>query len=96
MGLRQEDLPQLLTRAEICAKMLENETDRLRKKDSVEDVVNPPPTPETDCHENDNSCDGIDNLNQLPEAIKEHNSRKVESYEDDFIDMTCGNDMDLF
>lgn len=90
----RQDLPDLLTKAELCVQMLANDNNRSRKQSSADDVVNPPPTPETDCHEN--SCDGMENVGANQDGLKEQ-ARKLESYEDEFIDInTSCNDMDLF
>ncbi|CAH1363729.1 hypothetical protein MTP99_000065 [Tenebrio molitor] len=80
-------LPDLLTRAELLAK----ENNRVRKETDERDVINPPPTPETDGHEN--SGDGMDGVNGMDSF---DNRRKYESYDDDFLDINCSNDMDLF
>ncbi|XP_044263188.1 phosphorylated adapter RNA export protein [Tribolium madens] len=78
-------LPDLLTRAELLAK----ENNRVRKETDERDVINPPPTPETDGgHEN--SGDGMDGGNGIDDR------RKCETYDDDFLDINCSNDMDLF
>ncbi|RZB39498.1 RNA GG bind domain containing protein [Asbolus verrucosus] len=80
-------LPDLLTRAELLAK----ENNRVRKETDERDVINPPPTPETDGHEN--SGDGMEGVNGIDSL---DSRRKFESYDDDFLDINCSNDMDLF
>lgn len=77
-------LPDLLTRAELLAK----ENNRVRKETDERDVINPPPTPETDAH--DNSGDGMDGNGT------DENRRKCETYDDDFLEINCSNDMELF
>lgn len=107
---KKENLPELLTRAELCVQKLATDNDRSRKEKNVEDVMNPPPTPETDGHENENSCDGMENSNLIANAETSQIAdspnpnekdlgiavRKLESYEDDFLDIGTGTDMDLF
>lgn len=83
-------LPELLTKAELAVQNL-TENDRSRKKTEHEDTLNPPPTPETDCHEN--SCDGIDQPNNVINNLQQ--DRKGEEYNDDFLDLYVTN-MDLF
>lgn len=77
-------------------KKLAEENDRTRKDSSHVDVINPPPTPETDCHEN--SGDGIDNNEEI--NIVNHtdpsSTRKLENYEIDYLDLGSGTTMDLF
>lgn len=85
MAEKSKLLPDLLTRAEQLAK----NTSRHRKEDGETNVINPPPTPETDCPEN--SSDGADAGHGL-----EHVRGKLENYEDDFLDIACSNDMDMF
>lgn len=93
-----KSLPDLLTKAELCVKKLAEENDRSRKDSSNVDVINPPPTPETDCHEN--SGDGMENSDEVPVINKDSfldiSGRKVENYELDFLDLGNGNNMDLF
>lgn len=95
MSNSHKNLPDLLTRAELCVQKLAEENDRTRKESSHADVINPPPTPETDCH--DNSGDGMDN--EIPVVNKDdslNSTRKLENYEVDFLDIGMGNTMDLF
>ncbi|KAF5307177.1 hypothetical protein FQR65_LT00693 [Abscondita terminalis] len=80
----EHNLPDLLTRAELCAKELEDQ-ERVPKD---LDVKNPPPSPVTDGH--DNSTDGMENLTKDANLLS---SRDVISYDDDCIDV--GVDMDL-
>lgn len=92
-----KDLPDLLTKAELCVQKLAEENNRTRKESSNVDVINPPPTPETDCH--DNSCDGMDNIEDATVVNKDdslYSGRKLEHYEVDFLDIGNGNTMDLF
>lgn len=80
-------MPDLLTRAELWAK----ENTKVHTETHERDVVNPPPTPETDGgHEN--SGDGMDNFNMETNYSK----TKVEDDDNDFLDINCSNDMDLF
>lgn len=84
-----KDLPDLLTRAELCVQRLAKENDRTRKESSNVDVINPPPTPEMeDCH--DNSCDAME------QTVNDDSGRKLENYEVDFLDIGNTNTMDLF
>lgn len=99
LGLTGQDktLPDLLTKAEICVQKLATENNRTRKESTNTDVINPPPTPETDCHEN--SGDGMDHLDDEKivnrnDSLDDH--RKVAPYELDFLDLGSGNNMDLF
>ncbi|KAK9702441.1 Phosphorylated adapter RNA export protein, RNA-binding domain [Popillia japonica] len=87
----KKNLPELLTKAELCVQKLVTDNDRSLKKSDHVDVTNPPPTPETDCHEN--SGDGIDQPNELNIPS---NSRRNLDYNDDFLDLGSVNDMDLF
>lgn len=44
---KEENLPDLLTKAELCMKQLTSDSNRTRKvSEHLEDVINPPPTPE--------------------------------------------------
>lgn len=86
-----KDLPDLLTRAELCVQKLAKDNNRTRKESSNVDVINPPPTPETDGH--DNSCDGMEQNNDDDHI---HSGRKLENYEVDFLDLGNTNTMDLF
>lgn len=81
----------MLTKAEQCMQKLVTSNDRTLKKSEDADVTNPPPTPETDCHEN--SGDGID---QPYDTNIVSNVRETQNYNDDFLDLGSGNDMDLF
>lgn len=97
MSNSNKDLPDLLTKAELCVQKLAEENNRTRKESSNVDVINPPPTPETDCH--DNSCDGMDNSEDVTVVNKDdslYSGRKLENYEVDFLDIGNGNTMDLF
>lgn len=91
-----KNLPELLTKAELCMQKLAEENDRTRKESLHADVINPPPTPETDCHEN--SGDGMDNAEEINivNQTDSLNTRKIENYELDYLDLGCGNTMDLF
>lgn len=88
-------LPDLLTRAELLA--CQNPTRKVKDETEETDFVNPPPTPETDGHEN--SGDGMDGV---PQPVMNGSdclgtSRgTVNTYEEDFLDINCSNDMDLF
>lgn len=88
-------LPDLLTRAELLAS--QNPTRKVKDETEETDFVNPPPTPETDGHEN--SGDGMDSV---PQPVVNGSdclgtSRgTVNAYEEDFLDINCSNDMDLF
>lgn len=85
----EQNLPELLTRAELCAKNQE------RTKKETEDVIvkNPPPSPVTDGH--DNSTDGMENAKDIDVTTESCiHGRTVVSYDDDCIDV--GADMDLF
>lgn len=87
----RKHLPELLTKAELCVQKLVTDNDRSLKKSEPVDVINPPPTPETDCH--DNSGDGIDQPNDVNLPL---NARGSQDYNDDFLDLGSVNDMDLF
>ncbi|XP_017772340.1 PREDICTED: phosphorylated adapter RNA export protein [Nicrophorus vespilloides] len=78
----ETNLPELLSRAESFSKFNKNKW----AESDQDDVVNPPPTPETDGHAD--SGDGMD--------IPNVDGRKLDSYDDDFLDVNAGNDMDLF
>lgn len=67
--------------------MLTNESNRERKETDERDVINPPPTPETDQHENSGDGSNTDPDNER---------RKLNTYDDDFLDLGCSNEMDLF
>lgn len=88
MSNSNKDLPDLLTRAELCVQKLANENNRTRKESLNIDVINPPPTPETDCH--DNSCDGMD------QPVNDDSGRTLQNYEVDFLDIGNTDTMDLF
>ncbi|KAL3286709.1 hypothetical protein HHI36_001204 [Cryptolaemus montrouzieri] len=88
---RAKLLPELFKRAEELMK------DRLKKEINASDVINPPPTPETDGH--DNSCDDTENLANLGCGAESPGKGRGEltMYEDDFLDLQCSNnEMDLF
>lgn len=78
-------LPDLLTRAQLLAA----NSGRHRKESTDANVINPPPTPETDFPEN--SSDGTADQQHV-----ECGRGKLQTYEDDFLDIGCSNDMDLF
>lgn len=83
----------MLSKAELCVQKLAEENNRTRKESSNIDVINPPPTPETDCHEN--SCDGMEQIT-VNNDDSVFSGRKLENYEVDFLDIGNGNTMDLF
>ncbi|KAJ8935155.1 hypothetical protein NQ314_012973 [Rhamnusium bicolor] len=92
---RAKLLPDLLTRAELLA--CQNPTRKVKDGTEETDFINPPPTPETDGHEN--SGDGMDggplpvvNGNDSLNSTRE----KPNTYDEDFLDIGCSNDMDLF
>lgn len=82
---RSKNLPELLTKAELVQKLSDKQW---TPKDNADDVVNPPPTPETDGQET------------MEEAIHTtsgtSNASKVDKYENDYLDLSAGNDMDMF
>lgn len=80
----------MLNKAELCIQELTSHSKN--KKETPDDVVNPPPTPETDGQEN--SGDSSDHLN----INESHNinTRNVHNYEEDFLDINLDNNMDLF
>ncbi|XP_045471404.1 phosphorylated adapter RNA export protein [Harmonia axyridis] len=89
---RAKILPELLSKAELISKH------RSLKEVSEDDVINPPPTPETDCQEN--SCDGIDNsastavpMKPLDNGKRSHREELIKY--DDVLDIGDSN-MDLF
>lgn len=87
--VRNKILPELLTRAEQLAK--ENPV-RTLKKTGEDNCTNPPPSPETDHQE---SGDGMES--HLPVNINNSLGGRVElKYDDDVLDITCDDDMDLF
>ncbi|XP_050499294.1 phosphorylated adapter RNA export protein [Diabrotica virgifera virgifera] len=87
-------LPELLTRAEAFSTA--NSTKK-NKESCDQDFVNPPPTPETDhC---DNSRDGMEG--STSPVINSNDALDTErgglnSYDDDFLDLGCAADMELF
>lgn len=70
---------------------------KIKEQTDENEVINPPPTPETDGgHENS----GEDNM-EYPQPIVNGSdlslSRgKLNSYDEDFLDLGCSADMDLF
>ncbi|KAK5647458.1 hypothetical protein RI129_002462 [Pyrocoelia pectoralis] len=85
----EQNLPELLTRAELCAK----NQDRIKKEAQDVIVKNPPPSPVTDGH--DNSTDGMENVKETDVTTNDSLfTRNVVAYDDDCIDV--GVDMDLF
>ncbi|XP_057669022.1 phosphorylated adapter RNA export protein [Diorhabda carinulata] len=91
---REKMFPDLLTRAEMLAS--QNPT-RKEKETDDQDFVNPPPTPETDGYEN--SRDGMEG--STPPVINSNDSldtsrAELNTYDDDFLDLGCADDMDLF
>ncbi|CAG9858981.1 unnamed protein product [Phyllotreta striolata] len=88
---RQKMLPELLTKAELLEvqNLTKKLKERVAERTEQEVCVNPPPTPETDGYEN--SRDGMDGSPFLLDG-----GRGVINYEDDLIDLRCGDDMDLF
>ncbi|CAG9829117.1 unnamed protein product [Diabrotica balteata] len=87
-------LPELLTRAEAFSTA--NSTKK-NKETCDQDFVNPPPTPETDCC--DNSRDGMEG--STSPVINSNDALNTErgglnSYDDDFLDLGCAADMELF
>lgn len=75
-------LPELLTKAELCLKQKLYQGKEESETGEV-DVKNPPPSPVTD------GGDGTDTVN-----IEDR--RAEDTYEADFLDLGCDNDMDLF
>ncbi|KAG5879000.1 hypothetical protein JTB14_017410 [Gonioctena quinquepunctata] len=96
---RAKILPDLLIRAEAFVKQ---NTMRKVKETDESDFANPPPTPETDCHEN--SGDGMDepsppllNGSDLLQNSSLENARgKLNTYDEEFLDIGCSADMDMF
>lgn len=87
---RSKILPDLLSKAELLA----SGNNRMRKEtDGTEDVINPPPTPETDGH--DNSGDGMEAAKNVSMNNVGSSRGTLQSYEDDFLDLH-ENEMDLF
>lgn len=84
----EQNVPQLLSRADLCVQLTE-EKERIRRKSDDIDVKNPPPSPVTDGH--DNSTDGMENINKDSENVS---NRDIINYEDDCLEV--GFDMDLF
>ncbi|KAJ8925569.1 hypothetical protein NQ315_009409 [Exocentrus adspersus] len=92
---RAKLLPDLLTRAELLA--CQNPERKVKDETDETDFNNPPPTPETDGHEN--SGDGMDSALQPVVNGSDclGNSRgTVNAYEEDFLDINCSNEMDVF
>ncbi|CAH0551172.1 unnamed protein product [Brassicogethes aeneus] len=90
---RNKIIPDLLTRAELLASQANRDRRETEHLEDLINPVNPPPTPETDGHEN--SGDGLDS--GKTEVISVEESRQVvEAYDDDFLDIGLSNDMDLF
>lgn len=100
---RRELLPDLLNRAKLFAA--QNSNREIKETDEV-NCTNPPPSPETDHHE---SCDGTDSnpQNQIskdflcsPQKLNddglEDSRGKLKTYDDDFLDISLDNEMDLF
>ncbi|XP_023018246.2 phosphorylated adaptor for RNA export [Leptinotarsa decemlineata] len=92
---RTKILPDLLTRAELLAS--QNPSRKVKETDES-DFVNPPPTPETDGHENSG-----DDMDEHPSPIinagsntLENSRGKLNTYDDDFLDIGCTVDMDMF
>ncbi|XP_066142499.1 phosphorylated adapter RNA export protein [Euwallacea fornicatus] len=97
---RDKILPDLLTRAEQLAK--ENPIRTLKNTNADEDnCTNPPPSPETDHHE---SGDGMESQPLPVEPVSANKSLNsnvderdiLKTYDDDFLEITCDNDMDFF
>lgn len=93
-NVEKKSLPTLLSRAEQCMQSLDgkyNANNREQESDhDHDDVVNPPPTPETDVQET--SGDSMDHTS----GNQNSNLRKLQNYEDDCLDIHLENDMDLF
>lgn len=92
MERESRKLPELLTKAELCIEDI-TKANRIKKdSDNDDNVVNPPPTPETDAQ---TSGDSMDHLNVL-DSSQSVSTRKIEKYEDDFLDINVDNNMDMF
>lgn len=95
---RKKDHPQLPTKADLYIQLGYVRSQPKQETDEDDNVKNPPPSPETDGHDNENSRDSIV-INGIPPVLNGSEisvDRKVESYEDDYLDITGGADMDIF
>ncbi|XP_018335722.1 phosphorylated adapter RNA export protein [Agrilus planipennis] len=82
-------LPELLSRGELC---VEKNINRTRRESDETFVKNPPPSPVTDIHENNEEISSINNMQNVTAEI----NRRLTNYEDEFLDLGCENNMDLF
>lgn len=86
---KDKKLSSLLTRAEQCMQDTASNDNGVREESDHDDVVNPPPTPETDGQET--SGDSMDQHSNQNSDL-----RKIQNYEDDYLNINVENDMDLF
>lgn len=105
---RSKLLPYLLTKAELLSK--QNPVRKLKESNDESNCTNPPPSPETDAHESGDGMDPSPTMDSQPSepTLANHslsnnisntieNSRgKLKTYDDDFLDIGCENDMDMF
>lgn len=88
-------LPDLLTRAELYAS--QNSVRKSKEQIDENEVINPPPTPETDGGHENSGEDNVEyplpivNGSDLPP-----NRGKLNTYDEDFLDLGCSADMDIF
>lgn len=84
-----------MTRAELLAS--QNPERKIKEQTDENEVINPPPTPETDGGQ-ENS--GEDNM-EYPQPIVNGSDLfadrgKLNTYDEDFLDLGCSADMDMF
>lgn len=88
-------LPDLLTRAEAFAN--QNPVRKVNEETDENEVINPPPTPETDPGHENSGEDNIEYPHPIQNGIDSVSNRgKLNSYEDDYLDLGCSTEMDLF
>jgi len=98
---RSKILPDLLTRAELFAKQ-----NQKKYSETDDTCTNPPPSPESDPHDSgDDQSPTMESqplaneilvLNRSLNDSLESTRGKLKTYDDDFLDIGCDNDMDLF
>lgn len=92
---KPELLPDLLRRAELLAS--QNPVRKIKEHTDDNEVINPPPTPETDGGQENSGEDNAEYPLPISSAINPNSDRgKINSYDEDYLDLGCSNEMDLF
>lgn len=82
----------------------ENPTRKLKEDTDEANCTNPPPSPETDHHESGDGMEPSPTMESRPlpvESVTINNELdnirgKLKTYDEDFLEISCENDMDLF